>query len=166
LSKAKWKSPLTLLAASDENSYRDTLFDFGKTYAYIVRSVALVENSALESSDPAPAIVSPRDTFPPAPPQNLAAVVLSGSTPGSVIVDLSWSINLETDLAGYRVYRSEQQDTRGVLITTELLLAPAHRDTSVEPGHRYWYSVTAVDRAGNESEANAAIMVDVAKPSP
>jgi hypothetical protein len=52
------------------------------------------------------------------------------------------------------------------LITTELLLAPAHRDTSVEPGHRYWYSVTAVDRAGNESEANAAIMVDVAKPSP
>jgi hypothetical protein len=166
LSKAKWKSPLTLLAASDENSYRDTLFDFGKTYAYIVRSVALVENSALESSDPAPAIVSPRDTFPPAAPQNLAAVVLSGSTPGSVIVDLSWSINLETDLAGYRVYRSEQQDTRGVLITTELLLAPAHRDTSVEPGHRYWYSVTAVDRAGNESEANAAIMVDVAKPSP
>jgi len=166
LSKAKWKSPLTLLAPSDETTYRDTLFDFGKTYAYIVRSVVLVDGNALESSDSVPAIVSPRDTFPPAAPQNLVAAVLPGATPGSVLVDLSWSINLETDLAGYRVYRSEQQGTRGVLITPELLLAPAYRDTSVEPGHHYWYSVTAVDRAGNESEASAAVAVDVAKPSP
>jgi fibronectin type 3 domain-containing protein len=83
-----------------------------------------------------------------------------------VLVDLSWSINLETDLAGYRVYRSEEQDTRGVVITPELLLAPAYRDTSVEPGHRYWYSVTAVDRAGNESETSTAVAVGVAKPSP
>jgi hypothetical protein len=166
LSKAKWKSPLTLLAPSDEVAYRDTLFDFGKTYAYIVRSVVLVDGNALESSDSGPAIVSPRDTFAPAAPQNLVAAVLAGTTPGSLLVDLSWSINLETDLAGYRVYRSEQQDTRGVVITPELLLAPAYRDTSVEPGHRYWYSVTAVDRAGNESEASAIIVADVAKPSP
>src|SRR5580658_5164092 len=116
-SKAKWKSPLALLAPSDENSYRDTLFDFGKTYAYIVRGVVLVEGSAIESGDSVPLIVAPRDTFPPAAPQNLIAAVLSGATPGSVLVDLSWSINLETDLAGYRVYRSEQQDTRGVVIT-------------------------------------------------
>jgi hypothetical protein len=165
-SKAKWKSPLALLGPSDENTYHDTLFDFGKTYAYIVRGVVLVDGNALESSDSAPAIVSPRDTFPPAIPQNLTAAVLSGATPGSLLVDLSWSINLETDLAGYRVYRSEQQDTRGVLITPDLLLAPAYRDTSVEPGHRYWYSVTALDRAGNESEASTFVVVDVAKPSP
>jgi len=83
-----------------------------------------------------------------------------------MLADLSWSINLETDLAGYRVYRSEEQDTRGALLTPDLLLAPAYRDTSVELGHRYWYSVTAVDRAGNESDAGAAVAVDVAKPSP
>jgi hypothetical protein len=166
LSKAKWKLPLTLLAAADENKYRDTLFDFGKTYAYLVRSVVPVEGNALESSDSAPAIVSPRDSFPPAAPQNLVAAVLAGATPRSLVVDLSWSINLETDLAGYRVYRSEQQDTGRALITPDLLLAPAYRDTSVEPGHRYWYFVTAVDRAGNESEASAAVAVDVAKPSP
>ena len=82
-SKAKWKSPLTMLAPSDENTYHDTLFDFGKTYAYIVRSVVLVDGNALESSDSAPAIVSPRDTFPPAAPQNLVAAVLSGATHGS-----------------------------------------------------------------------------------
>src|ERR1700722_1888201 len=166
LSKAKWKSPLVLLSGSDEGAYRDTLFDFGKTYAYVVRSVVLVEGHPLESQDSDSAIVAPRDTFPPAAPQNLVVAALSGATPGSVLADLSWSINLETDLAGYRVYRTEEQNTRGVLLTPDLLLAPAYRDTSVEPGHRYWYSVTAVDRAGNESDAGAAVAVDVAKPSP
>jgi uncharacterized protein len=165
LAKAKWKLALTLLASPTENSYQDTLFDFGKTYVYVVRSVVMVEGNALESDDSAPAIVAPRDIFPPAPPQNLVAVVLPGATPGSAVADLSWSINLETDLAGYRVYRSEQQGTRGALITPDLLLAPAYRDTSVEPGHRYWYSVTAVDRAGNESEPSTAVAVDVTKPS-
>jgi hypothetical protein len=165
ISKAKWKSPVTLLAPSDDSPYRDTLFDFGKTYAYVVRSVVLVEGNALESSDSVPVIVAARDTFPPAAPQNVVVAVLSGASAGSLLVDLSWSINLETDLAGYRVYRSEQQDTRGAVITPDLLLAPAYRDTSVEPGHRYWYSVTAVDRAGNESEPSTAVDVDVAKPS-
>ncbi|MGB6682117.1 MAG: hypothetical protein WA621_03425 [Candidatus Acidiferrum sp.] len=164
LSKAKWKSPLTLLAPSGENSYQDSLFDFGKTYLYIVRSFVTLDGEELESSDSAPAIITPRDIFPPAAPQNLVAAVLSGSTPSPALTDLSWSINLETDLAGYRVYRSEQQDSRGTLITPDLLLAPAYRDTSVEPGHRYWYSVTAVDRAGNESQPSAAVAVDVTKP--
>jgi hypothetical protein len=166
LGKAKWKSPLALLAGSDESAYRDTLFDFGRTYAYIVRSVVLVEGNPLESADSNSTIVTPRDTFPPTVPQNLVVAALSGASPGSVVADLSWSINLETDLAGYRVYRSEEQDTRGALVTPDLLLAPAYRDTSVEPGHRYWYSVTAVDRAGNESDRSAAVVVDVAKPSP
>jgi hypothetical protein len=166
--QAKWKTPLALVAPSDDTNYYDTLFDFGKTYAYIVRSVELVEGNTIESSDSDAAIVSPRDIFPPVAPQNLVAAIFPantpGAVPGAVLVDLSWSINLETDLAGYRVYRSEQQDTRGVLVTPVLLLAPAYRDTSVEPGHRYWYSVTAVDRAGNESEPSAAVTVDVAKP--
>jgi len=166
LSKAKWKLPLTLLAPSEENTYLDTLFDFGKTYAYIVRSVVIVEGNALESGDSVPAIVTPRDTFPPAAPQNVVAAVFAGATPDSLLVDLSWSINFETDLAGYRVYRSEQQGTRGTLITSDLLLAPAYRDTSVEVGRRYWYSVTAVDRAGNESDASSAVAANVAKLSP
>jgi hypothetical protein len=162
---AKWKSPLSLLATADETAYRDTLFDFDKTYVYIVRSLVTVEGHPLESSPSDPAIVTPRDIFPPAAPQNVVGNVLPGASPGSVLVDLSWSINLERDLAGYRVYRSEQEGTRGTLITPDLLLAPAYRDTSVEPGHRYWYTVTAVDRAGNESEPSAPAAVEVAQPS-
>ena len=132
---------------------------------YIVRSEIQAEGNALESADSAPAIVEARDTFPPAAPQGLVAAVLPGATSGSVQVDLSWSINTETDLAGYRVYKSEQEGTPGPVLTPDLLLTPSVRDTSVQPGHRYWYTVTAVDRAGNESKPSVPVAVEVVQPS-
>ncbi|PYU86543.1 MAG: hypothetical protein DMG51_05325 [Acidobacteria bacterium] len=160
------ESQAAQLASSQTNSYRDTSIVFDHTYLYVVRSVIQVEGNELESSDSQPVTVTPRDTFPPAAPQGLVAALLPGSAPGTVLVDLSWSINLETDLAGYRVYRSEQEGTRGQLLTPDLLPTPAVRDTSVGPGHRYWYTVTAVDRAGNESAPDAPVVVDVTPRSP
>jgi fibronectin type 3 domain-containing protein len=164
--QGKPESHAALLASSESNNYRDTSVIFDHTYVYIVRSVIHVEGEQVESSDSQPVTVTPHDTFPPAPPQGLVAALLPGLAPGTVLVDLSWSINLETDLAGYRVYRSEQEGARGQLVTPELLPTPAVRDRSVQPGHRYWYTVTAVDRAGNESEPGAAVVVDVTQPSP
>jgi len=166
LPQGKPESHAALLASSESNSYRDTSFVFEHTYLYTVRSAIQGEGEELESSDSQPVTVTPRDTFPPAPPQDLVAALLPGLEPGTVFVDLSWSINLETDLAGYRVYRSEQEGIRGRLVTPELLLTPAVRDRSVQPGHRYWYTATAIDRAGNESEPGAPVVVDVAQPSP
>jgi fibronectin type 3 domain-containing protein len=81
------------------------------------------------------------------------------------VVDLSWSISLESDLAGYRVYRSAEGSARGQLLNADLLPTPAIRDTSVEPGRRYWYTVTAVDHAGNESAPSAPVVIDVTQPS-
>ncbi len=159
------ESYTTLLASSETNSYRDTSAVFDHTYVYTVRSAIQAEGNELESSDSQPVTVTPRDIFPPAPPQGLVAALLPGSAPGTVLVDLSWSLNLETDLAGYRVYRSEQEGTRGQLLSPDLLPTPAVRDTSVVPGYRYWYSVTAVDRAGNESAPGAAVVVEVTQPS-
>jgi len=153
-------------ATSDTNSYRDMVFEFDHTYVYTIRSVIQTENTFVESADSEPLKITPRDIFPPAAPQAVVAAVLPGATPGALVVDLSWSINLETDLAGYHVYRSEEEGTRGQLLKSELLLTPAVRDTSVEPGHRYWYTVTAVDRAGNESAGSAPVAVDVTQPSP
>src|SRR6266852_3570238 len=166
LPQGKPESRAALLASSETNNYRDTSVVFDRTYVYIVRSVIQGEGEELESSDSQPVKVTPHDTFPPAPPQGLVAALLPGLAPGTVVVDLSWSINLETDLAGYRVYRSEQEGIRGQLVTPELLRTPAVRDRSVQPGHRYWYTATAVDRAGNESEPGAPVVVDVTQPSP
>jgi len=165
LSHAKWKNPLLLLAAVQGNSYSDTLFEFGKTYVYLVRSLTTVEGDSIESDDSPPAIVTPRDTFPPAAPQNVVAAALPGADE-TRIVDLSWSINVESDLAGYRIYRSEKEDERGQLVQPELLPSPAFRDSTVQAGHRYWYSVTAVDHAGNESPASEPTVADLTQPSP
>ncbi len=154
--RADWKSPLLLLATTREPGYQDTGFDYGKTYAYMVRSVILAEGKPLESSDSPLAILKAVDTFPPKAPEGLVAAVLPGGAPGSVVVDLSWSINLEHDVAGYRVYRSGQEGARGESITRELLLTPAYRDTSAQAGKHYWYSVTAVDRAGQRERAEPA----------
>jgi len=166
LPQGKPESQAALLASSESNNYRDASFVFEHTYVYIVRSVIQVAGDELESSDSQLVRVTPHDTFSPVPPQGLVAALLPGLAPGAVLVDLSWSINLETDLAGYRVYRSEQEGTRGQLITPDLLPTSAVRDRSVQPGHRYWYTVTAVDRVGNESEPGAPVVVEVAQPSP
>ncbi len=163
LTLAKWRVPLALLGPAEEEAYRDTGFDFGKTYVYVVRSVVVPSGEPVESADSSPAVITPVDTFPPAAPSGLVAAVLPGSN-GGLLVDLSWSINTETDLAGYRVYKSERDDARGVPLARELLVTPAVRDRSVQPGHRYWYTVTALDRAGNESAGSPPIAVDVAQP--
>jgi len=165
LALMQWISPVTLLGPSPTNTFSDTQFDFGKTYVYVVRTVIAAQEIEIESDNSEPTTIAVLDTFPPATPQGLVAAVLLGAAPQTFVVDLSWSINLETDLAGYRVYRSEQEGARGQLITPDLLPVPSVRDTSVESGHSYWYTVTAVDRAGNESAPSSSVVVDVAQPS-
>ena len=163
--KGTWKTPLLQIATATLPEYQDVGFDYGRTYAYMVRSVIQVQGMPLESSDSPLVVLTPKDTFPPAAPEELVAAVLPGESHGAQVVDLSWSINLETDLAGYRVYRSEQEGTRGELLTKELLLTPAYRDTSVKSGQKYWYSVSAVDKAGNESAPGRQVAVEVALPA-
>jgi hypothetical protein len=164
LALTHWISPVALLGPSNATSYSDTQFDFGKTYVYLVRSVMAMEGNEIESDNSEPATVTALDTFPPGAPRDLVAAVLPGAAPSTFVVDLSWSLNLETDLAGYRVYRSEQEGARGQSITPDLLPTPAFRDSSVEPGRRYWYVVTAVDRAGNQSAPSNPVAVDITQP--
>ena len=166
LSHAEWTAPLARLAQAEEDSFLDSDFEFGKTYVYIVRSAVKVQGNALESDPSEPLVVAPVDTFPPATPQNIVAAVTSASSDAAPEIDLSWSINAETDLAGYRVYRSEQESDKGQLVTPDLLLSPAYRDTSVRPSSPYWYRVTAVDRAGNESAPSAPVSADVTQHFP
>ncbi len=150
--------PLELLAATPLPTFRDTQFEFGRTYAYLVRSVAEYPSGPVESADSAKLLVTPRDTFPPAIPTGLVVVPSPGPA-GSLAAALSWNSNREADLAGYNVYRSEPNGVRGVRMNRELVLVPAFRDATVAPGHRYDYSVTAVDRAGNESAPSPPVSV-------
>jgi hypothetical protein len=153
---SKLKSPLVKIADAQAPPFEDTQFEFGASYVYSVRSVAQYPDASVESSDSNLAALTPRDTFPPASPQELIVVLVPAQGDASAHLELSWAISPETDVAGYNVYRSEQEGTQGSRINMDLLLTPAFRDMNTQPGHRYFYTVTAVDRAGNESPASAA----------
>ncbi len=165
MSKAVLKTPLELLAPAPAASFRDSQFEFGTTYLYSIRSVVIADSTAVESGDSFPVVLTPLDVFPPAAPQELVAVFVPGAAGSPAHVELSWSISPETDLAGYRVYRNERDEGRGELLTRDVLLAPAFRDMSVSLGHRCVYRVTAVDRAGNESEPSALAAVTPPQPN-
>jgi hypothetical protein len=153
---AGMKTPLAKIAESESTSYRDTQAEFGKTYIYSVRSGAKYPDEVLESGDSNWVTVTPKNVFPPAAPQGLVVVYVpaAGATPAHL--ELSWAINSESDIAGYNVYRSEEEGVPGTRLNSELLLTPAFRDMNAVPGRRYFYKATAVDRSGNESPSSAA----------
>ncbi|MBZ5659775.1 MAG: hypothetical protein LAO08_05150 [Acidobacteriia bacterium] len=160
-SATKFKSSPELLGTPASAEYQDLHFEFGETYVYTVRSVAVFGTDLVESADSVPASVTPRDVFPPAAPVGLEAAVVPATPQGVSYVELSWAISAEPDLAGYRVYRSGREDAAGERLNAELLPSPAFRDMSVMPGERYFYRVSAVDRSGNESPMSFAVPAQV-----
>jgi hypothetical protein len=146
--------------------FRDIQIQFGKTYRYSVRSVAQYPDLQIESLDSPVVEVTPLDTFPPAAPQGLVVVLVPAQGAAPAYLDLSWSISAENDIAGYNIYRSEQEGVAGQKQNPELLRTPAFRDMNIVPGHRYFYTVTAVDRVGNESPASAAAPGEVPVEAP
>ena len=148
-------APLAQIATADSAAYEDSQVELGKTYLYSVRSGSPDHGKLLSSGDSNVVTITFKDLFPPAAPQGLVVVELpaQGETPAHL--ELSWAISPENDVAGYHVYRSEQVGVLGTLVNAELLPAPAFRDMNVLPGRRYFYSVTALDRSGNESSASA-----------
>jgi hypothetical protein len=161
LGHLKIKSPLAKIGESGSPKFQDTQIEFGKTYVYSVRSVVEYSGAAIESADSSPAIVTPRDTFPPSAAHGLVVVLVSKQGDIPTHLELSWAVSPEADVAGYNVYRSEGVDVQGTRVNSELLLTPAFRDMNVTPGHRYFYSVTAVDRSGNEGPSSAVVSESV-----
>ncbi len=144
------------LADTNESSpsLLDGGFEWEKTYDYRVTVVTLIAQSGgidqqVEGEDTVSLRVFAHDVFPPATPSGLQAVF---SGPGQrSFIDLVWAPNTEPDLAGYNVYRHEQ-DSPVVKLNSELVKSPAFRDSEILAGHRYFYEVSAVDVRGNESE--------------
>jgi len=150
------KSPPAKIGESDSTTFSDRQAQFDTTYIYSVRSVARYPGEALESADSNFATVTPKDIFPPAAPQGLVVLYVPAAGGTAAHIELSWAVNPETDIAGYNVYRTEQEGVAGTRLNSSLLLTPAFRDMNVAPGRRYFYTTTAVDRSGNEGPASAA----------
>lgn len=85
------------------------------------------------------------DTTPPANPSGL------GATGGDGTVALDWSDNGESDLAGYRVYRSTTSGGGYAEISSGLVGTSDYTDNGVTNGTTYYYVVRAEDTSGNLS---------------
>jgi hypothetical protein len=132
--------------------FRDTQFEFGRTYFYQMRAVfGDPAHAALSEASPS-AKIMPRDVFPPTSPQGLTGIYAAGS------VELLWTANSESDLAGYKVYRLDHPAP--LRLNQDLLRTPIFRDTHAEPGKTLTYYVTAVDLAGNESKPSEEVAVE------
>jgi hypothetical protein len=133
----------------------------GQTYEYRAQRVMRVESNGktleLDGAVSAPVKVETADVFPPVVPTGLAAVATAANAArgADAAIDLSWQANREADLAGYEVYRREDQTPWERISGEQPVVGPAFRDTHVMAGHTYRYGVSAVDKAGHESGRSA-----------
>ncbi|HEY4905750.1 MAG TPA: hypothetical protein VIH89_19880 [Candidatus Sulfotelmatobacter sp.] len=128
----------------------DANIEWEQTYLYHAEAVTLIDQPEvqIEGDDTTEVKVFAHDVFPPAAPAELQAV---SSGPGqSPFIDLIWAPVTNADLAGYSIYRREE-NAAPVRVNDELVKVPAYRDAKVGAGKTYFYSVSAVDVRGNES---------------
>lgn len=142
-----------LRAETKSPAYRDGDFAFDRKYFYKVQAVFEGGHSVAESEDSAVVEITPHDTFPPAAPHDVTAIYAASA------VEVVWAASTEPDFAGYNVLR-RRDDGKEEQVNQELLHTPIFRDISVEAGHRYFYRVTAVDLAGNQSAASEGAEVE------
>ncbi len=100
------------------------------------------------------------DDSPPAAPTGFVA-----TGQGEHRIDLAWDANTEPDLDFYRIYRADGFDEQFVFESTSTWYT--YGSMHLESGVVYYYAVTAVDEAGNESafsESDSAMTFDSGPP--
>lgn len=157
-----------LLVDSDTGVALDKDITFGQTYEYRTQRIARVEvlGSSVELAGDfsLPIRIDAEDVFPPAVPAGLAAVATAGAPGAPASIDLNWEPGTEQDLAGYFVYRREDETPWKRISGEQTLVGPAFHDTDVLPGRTYRYGVSAVDRGGHESGRSAEARETVPNP--
>ena len=140
-------------AGNEAIVFVDDSIEWEKNYQYWVVPVTLWQAGArkgeVESDDSPVITVFAHDTFPPATPSGVQAVYSAASS--NSFIDLTWTPNTEPDLAGYNVYRHVGSEPPAK-INSELVKTPRFADPGIQAGMKYFYSVSAVDLRGNESE--------------
>jgi K319L-like, PKD domain len=79
-------------------------------------------------------------------------------------VTLAWDPITDPNLAGYRVYRSQQSGVYSSSLNGALLTAASFTDSAVQAGRTYYYVVTAVNTSGLESNYSAQVQADIPLP--
>ncbi|MEE9190766.1 MAG: GDSL-type esterase/lipase family protein [Candidatus Neomarinimicrobiota bacterium] len=127
-------------------TYIDNNLINGNSYYY---SIAAMDKGGNMSERSAVKLGEPKDNTKPEAPTNLGVLTEFGQ------VVLHWDHNSEPDLKEYDIYRSintfnskDEAGTIGVVLKTETSFI----DTDLDVYTEYFYSVTATDSSGNESD--------------
>lgn len=116
-----------------------------KYFKLLILNISIISLSCSE-------IISPPDTFPPDTPKNF---VLLGAGDGQA--HFRWERNFEPDFKEYRLYRSINNTNTFTLLVS--LTQTEYVDRFLEYDSVYYYYLTSIDFAGNESERTNIIDV-------
>lgn len=112
-----------------------------------------------------PAIVQPVDSIPPNPPKGLVGVADSTG-----IIKLDWIQNIEDDLSGYRIFRSNNAAIEFSEVTSIDLAENTFSDTlKIGLNKKVFYKLKAMDQRYNASSFSEILEIelpDVIPPSP
>ncbi|HOJ11923.1 MAG TPA: Ig-like domain-containing protein, partial [Clostridiales bacterium] len=117
---------------------------------YFVR--ALAEDEAGNMSLPSEAAIYTVDHTKPAAPFDLTFTATAG------YIEVMWKYLAEKDFSFFKLWRSESEDGTYENITPGYYVYMGYRDRTVETGKTYYYKVTVVDVADNESEPSETII--------
>jgi hypothetical protein len=121
------------------------------TYYIIVKAY----NSAGESSPSNMVTYYCPDSTPPVPPQNLSKQVTSAGN-----ITLAWTANTESDLVGYNVYQGTSTGIYGTPVS--LGKVTTYTISGLTQGKTYYFTVTALDDASNESGYSSQVSAAIA----
>ncbi|MFC1729109.1 fibronectin type III domain-containing protein [candidate division KSB1 bacterium] len=93
-----------------------------------------------------------QDKNAPAAPTNLTFLSV-----GNGEIHLRWDENTEPDIAGYRLYRAEENDLEESYTVIFDSLATSYIDKNLEYTTRYFYRISAYDNEDNESDWSESI---------
>jgi hypothetical protein len=132
----------------NDTRYEDVRYRAGRALTYRVTAGRRVAGNVVMGVGPESTTVTAEDKTPPAVPVGLE---VKASEAGAYV---TWEPNSESDLAGYRVFRSEWPDSGFKPVTDRLTSGVGFFDSSYTPG--LYYALSAVDESGNESAMSPA----------
>ena len=122
--------------------------DPGGVYNSFIR---IFSNDLIYSIMEIPITIEVRDIFPPNPVEDLTA------TPEYGYINLSWDAPLDSGIHKFNIYKGDSLST--IALTDSVVGNPPalnYRDSVVTQEQVYYYQVSAVDLAGNESTLSDA----------
>jgi len=140
-----------------EPAFTDVGLDNDMLYSYRVRAFVRIAGT-LQAGEASQVIsATPRDLTPPPSPQDLVAI----ATPDGV--KLAWLAVTEEDIAGYRIYRREENELQAELIAEVATGRNQYVDQDEISGRKMFYSVTSFDRSEpvNESQPSLEAFIDL-----